>query len=135
MNINIIVPTNNAQEINNFIFSLDKMKKFKKHATLIIIGNGNVHYDSILGGHSVKYEFIRSNNDYSNELINFYELRLEGMKNSNCDYFLFLDDDHRFGNLSDSFLISCIKILEYIPECTVLWTDQDKKDKTLKESR
>jgi len=125
MRIDIIIPTNNPQEINGFISSLDKMTEFKKYCILKIIGNGKVYYDSILGGHSVNYDVTRVDGDYKGRPVPFAALRYSAMYNSNCDYFLFLDDDHRF-NSSDSFLIDCLNILKKT-NCSILCTDKNKK--------
>lgn len=131
MQIDIIVPTNNLKEINQFIFSLDKLTEFKKHCTLKIIGNGNVYYDSILGGHSVNYDFIRVDENYEGKPIPFAALRYSAMTNSNCDFFLFLDDDHRFNECSDFFLIDCLNILNSKKDCSILYTDKDKDNNWL----
>jgi len=112
MKIDVIVPSNNIKELNGFISSFDTLTEFKKHANLIIIGNGKVYYDGILGGHNANYDLIRDNNDYSNSIVPFAKLRNLGMKNSRSDFFLFLDDDHRFEKGSDEYLIKCINILK-----------------------
>jgi len=130
MKIDIIVPTNNIQEINSFIFSLDKMKEFKKHIQLIIIGNGDVDYEHILGEHSVNYSFIRIDEDYKDKAIPFTSLRLSGIAYSHCDYFLFFDDDHRFNKKLDTFLMKCIETLEEVKDCSILCTDKNKNRNT-----
>ena len=130
MKIDIIVPTNNILEINSFILSLDKMEKFKKHITLKIIGNGNVYHNYISKLHSVNYDFIRVDNNYKETIVPFAALRSCGMDKSDCDYFLLLDDDHRFNKNSDDFLIRCIKILEETKDCSILCTDKNKNGNT-----
>ena len=129
MKIDIIIPTNNSNEINGFIMSFDKLERFKKHCRLIIIGNGNVHYDSILGGHSVDYEVIRDNNDYSNKIVPFAKLRSFGMIYSNCDFFMLLDGDHRFSELSDKFLMKMINELKTNKDLSILFLDRERDGK------
>jgi len=125
MKIDVIVPSNNIKELNGFISSFDTLSEFKKHANLIIIGNGEVYYNEIEGGHSVNYDCIRDDNDYSNSIVPFVKLNGLGMVSSNCDFFLQLDDDHRFPEGSDDFLLKCIKVLEN-NNCSVLCTDRER---------
>lgn len=126
MKIDVIVPTNNSQEINSFISSFDKLTEFKKYCTLRIIGNGHVYYDSILGGHSVDYNLIRVDNNYYKKLVPFAALRYAAMAQSNADFFLFFDDDHRFHQDSDRFLMDCMELLELRSHISVLCTNKPK---------
>lgn len=130
MKISVIVPSNNASEINGFLRSFDTLNNFKNLCEVIIIGNGDVHYDSILGGHSVHYSVKRIDEDYTNKLIPFAKLRGEGMKESNADFFLFLDDDNRFNAGSENFYLNCINFLNNNPNCHILQADRKKVGKS-----
>jgi len=114
MKISVIVPTNNIKRINEFIDRYNKLINFKYLANLIIIGNGEV--ENIQTSQNI--HFIRYEQDF--DIIPFVELRGIGMNHIDCDFFLFLDDDHIFNESADIFLIKCIKFLKFHNECGIL---------------
>ena len=120
MKISVIVPSNKNKEINEFCKSYSKLTEFKKHAELIVIGNGEVKS-------AYCDKFIRYEKDF--DIIPFVELRGLGMLNSDSNFFLFLDDDHRFKNGADRFLMECISFLEEDNMCGVLQLDKKRSIK------
>ena len=116
MKISVIVPTNSIKRINEFINEYDNLNNFYSFANLIIIGNGEVEEENI--PILPKVHFIRYEKVFN--IIPFTELRGIGMETVNPDFFLFLDDDHRFNENSDIFLVRCINFLQSHKECGVL---------------
>ncbi len=127
MKIDVIVPTNNINQINGFIDSFSKLGFFKYSCELVIIGNGEVTEDKIVSN-NLFYSFVRYNKKINDGLVPFAELRNSGMLNSDSDYFLFMDDDHRFEGGADCYLMECLHRLENY-NCSVLCTDRDRDGK------
>lgn len=126
MKIDVIVPSNNPEEINGFIKSFSSMSIFKDYCQLVIIGNGDLKQSNIKYINSVSIKFIRIDEDYTEKLVPFAKLRGKGMINSNADYFLFMDDDNRFPERSNYYFIDCINFLERKKNCSVLQADRDR---------
>jgi len=124
MLIDVIVPSNNEEEINGFIKSFSSMKKFSSICRLVIIGNGEVYQKSIEFTNSLRIKFKRINTDYSDKLISFSKLRGTGMKDSNADFFLFMDDDNRFPKGCDKFFLKCSDFLFNSVDCGTLQADR-----------
>ena len=121
MHVSVIVPSNNIKRINEFINSYDNLVNFSDFAELIIIGNGELKEEHIPILPNVS--FIRYDKEF--DIVPFTELRGIGMKESKSDFFLFLDDDHRFKPSSDIFLIECLNFLINHNECGVLQLEKD----------
>jgi len=129
MKIAIIIPTNNLKEINGFIKSFSQLSSFKKFCELVIIGNGNVNKSKINYTNNLSIRFIRINEDYTDKIIPFAKLRGEGMRKSNADYFLFMDDDNRFLKSCDSYFVNCVQFLQDNPLCSILQADKTRDKK------
>jgi len=130
MKIDVIVPTNNIEQINGFINSFSQLGFFRSFCQLVIIGNGEVHQKDIEYKNSVSIKFIRIDEDYHDKLIPFSRLRGEGMKDSKSDFFLFMDDDNRFPGGCDCYFINCVQYLINTPVCSILQADRKRNKKT-----
>lgn len=126
MKIDVIIPSNNIDEINGFIKSFNKMKSFKKYCQLVIIGNGDLHRKHINYVNNLPIKFIRLDKDYSGEIIPFAKLRGLGMKDSSSDFFLFMDDDNRFTIECDSYFTSCVSFIIANPLCSVIQAERER---------
>lgn len=126
MNVSVIVPSNDKNRINDFIKSYAKLKNFMKISKLIIIGNGDLKEEDIKVRDWITYIQYKKSFD----IIPFAELRGIGMNYyKDADFFLFLDDDHRFNEKSDDFLIQCNSFLLSHDDCGVLQLEKNNTSK------
>lgn len=126
MNVSVIVPSNDKNRINDFIKSYAKLKNFMKISKLIIIGNGDLKEEDIKVRDWITYIQYKKSFD----IIPFAELRGIGMNYyKDADFFLFLDDDHRFNEKTDDFLIQCNSFLLSHDDCGVLQLEKNNTSK------
>ena len=134
MKIEIIVPSNNIEELNGFIESFNRMKKMKMIYNIVPILNNQSYYkDQELKKSNEIKRICRYNPKMKitkkGNIIPFADLRYAGMKVSIADYFMFMDDDNRFKLESDDYYVEVASILYNNKEITTLQCDRKRDGK------
>ncbi len=125
MKVSLIIPTNSIERINNFIDSYEKLNRFKDSCQLVIVGNGEVVENKV--NLQENYIFKRCEDKFN--IVPFAKLRMIGMINSDCDFYMFLDDDHIFKEGSDDSLVRCLSFLSTHKDCGILQLQKSNKEK------
>lgn len=127
MKIDIIVPSNNIEMINKFLKSLSRLGLDSDIYKIVIIGNGELYQKNIEYNNSLSIRFIRFEKEF--DIIPFAELRGIGMIDSDCDFFLFLDDDHIFNINAKDTLNNSIEFLSNNQSIGILQLEKDNEEK------
>lgn len=117
MNVDIIVPSNNVDNINKFIKSYMSLNlATRKNFRLKVVLN-NIKDDRRIYCIN-EVDWIWYNDEF--DIVPFLALRWKAMEDSDADFFLFLDDDHTFEEGSDRLLNNCLNFLHNHKECGLL---------------
>jgi len=128
VSVSVIVPSNNKNMILEFLDSYTKnLSQFKNISQVIVIGNGELKDlpKKYINKNYIK--FIRYDKKF--DIVPFVELRGKGMELFPSDFFLFLDDDHRFSKESDKVLVDSNKFMATHEECGIIQLEKHESTK------